>query len=174
MDITQAEILNLIRYASNLIGARVDLFPEDIVNDAILQSLESKQETNLKGIIKILVYGEKNVGRNSGRKDDLYRAYSTTETTKFCKGCNQDLPIASFRVLRYKKINKEIIQHLCKTCTNKYYQDRRKNDDAYRLEVNRKSREQQQKTKIMKMIEQKKYLKRAHSVLERGRAACKL
>lgn len=166
MHITQKTIDDLTSYTRKIISGRTDIIADDVVNSALLDALEKDKDIDyVRQAIKTLVFNEK----QGANKPDLYKGYSVNETTKVCKHCHEELPIASFYILRYRKINKEIIQHICKRCRAEYYKKRRQTDDSYRMKINARSSEFQKKKLMIKKIKSKGYLKAAHSILDKMR-----
>lgn len=113
MDLTQKDINNLNAFVTRITKGSIGINSEDIVSSAILEALETgKGKNDLKSIIdkKLIAF------RNDTSLTGLKKCFSKTETTRTCKACGQNLPIAMFHIFRYKKISKEIISSRCKPC----------------------------------------------------------
>lgn len=162
MNINQKDIDALNRYAAQLIGGG-NVSKEDIVNSALLKVLEvGGSLLDVKKEIREAYFNEV----HSSQTPETYKAFGNHEASRFCKGCNQDVPISGFRVYRYKKINKEILSHICKKCLSKYYVQRRKNLEPEKKQIlNQKERQSMKDKRVIKRYMSKPYIKTAHLCL---------
>lgn len=171
MDIQQKQIDELVHYSNSLLKDRQDISGEDIVYEIILTYLEKGQQlpTDIKSIIQKRTLAIKN--REQRSLNNLTTTFGENQTTKFCSGCKDDLPVAMFYLLRNQKQNTESLSHLCKTCQSKYYKEKRKNVE-YKKDRNKKDLQYyHSKIKLKKEFEKKAYLKQAHSLLEWRKSA---
>lgn len=122
---TSEQIRILTAFAARILFKHPQFQPEDVVNDAILADLEKGLPLtfeSLKPKIRNLCVELKL--NNRGKKGDKFSIF---ETDRFCKGCNQVLPIAFFYQLTRKKYNIQEIAYKCKQCANRETENRRKN-----------------------------------------------
>lgn len=168
MNITEKDIEKLKNYSKKVIGSRIDIDPDDVVSDTILNILESgKDFSEAYNISKNLIFSEKRKGKNGG----FYRDFSESEVTRYCKGCKDDLPANSFSTWRNEKENKEQIGYVCKKCMNDISRGRYKIDITYRERKKKTSNESYQRRKLRKLFASKQYLKNAHAILEWRKSA---
>lgn len=171
--ITDAQIKDLKQYAANLLRGREDIDPEDIVQDSLLTLFETGKDfyfIQAKATVKDRVFRNKLIeNRNE------VRTFADSETTKHCKGCNEDLLINAFYLFRSNKKNIESLSHLCKKCHNKATHKntigKRKISEDARLKYNSYHKEYKKKKQLEKEFASKQYLKNAHAILEWRKSA---
>lgn len=161
--ITQKDISDLNAFGRRLSSGNSEIDHEDLVQSALLQVLETgKDISEAKKIIQQLYYGL----IQSGKNDSLFTNYGKNETTKFCKCCNEDLPINMFYIFRYKNKNSEIVSDLCKKHFVERSNDKRRNNPLAMQKAAKRALERYYERKLEKEFASKEYLKQAHAILE--------
>lgn len=170
--ITEKEIQNLRYYAGNLLKDRQDIDPEDTVQDALLILFELGKDFNFsdaKAKVKDRAFRSKLI---ENRKEE--KTFADSETTKHCKGCNEDILINGFYIFRNHKKNITSLSHLCKSCHKKYTYSiakQPKNKVARREKYNAYHRAYHQKKRLAKEFAAHAHLKLAHALLEWRKSA---
>lgn len=115
MNITQKDIQELVLYSKKILTGRSDLYPEDIVQDILVESIENGNCSIdfIKNEIKKRSYKEKcSVTKGSPN------SFGAHETRRYCKCCNDDIPIGLFYIFSYNDVTKrKILSAYCKDCS---------------------------------------------------------
>lgn len=169
MNITAEQIAKLKNYASSILKDRQDLSADDVVQDVILEALESGEPITMPFLnqrVKNKAYRTKLI---DNRSLDKPNTFSDKETTKFCKGCNQDLTMGSFSVITNHKNGSKSLTHLCHKCESQRAKKKRKENPEQLKRYNEYHNRYYHRKKLLKEIESKQYLKKAHALLEWNR-----
>jgi len=115
VNITQKDIQLLVDYSKKILIGRSDLYPEDIVQDVLIESIESGECSidYIKNEIKKRSYREKcSVTKGS------VNSFGAHETRRYCKCCNEDMPIGFFYIFSYNDVaKKKNLSAYCKSCS---------------------------------------------------------
>jgi len=111
VNLTEKEIYNKIYSFAKMLGRRYSIDQDDLVNDAYLQVLESGDELTIKNLSKKL--RSVSLSRLNDFSGSFDKQISETQF-RFCKKCNEDLPIGAWSFSTRSKTGKRTFQVYCK------------------------------------------------------------
>ena len=115
---TEKEYKDLNKYAITLIHTMSHLLADDVVNDVLLSVMEAGEALDFEQL-KGKIYSYVKEQKHNVRTIHTLVKYDEEETTKYCKGCKEDKPVAAFSIVTRNKTGVKELFHHCKECQAK-------------------------------------------------------